>query len=113
VVSEVLEQLDTDVRCPIWCGESKSFTFRSHRENYFKWLPQIKFPIISGDDSSIVVTIRGGPEEQLTSSYLQIVSVTPRVQGMYFCIGINNEGTAQTVAFVSVYNKFTGIETEK
>ncbi len=63
------------------------------------------FFFTSGDDSSIVVTIRGGPEQELSSSWLQIVSVTPRAQGIYYCIGSNNEGTAQTWASVSVYKR--------
>jgi len=57
-----------------------------------------------GDDSSIIQTNRGGPEEMMTTSWIQIVSITPRRQGTYYCIAKNTEGMSQSYAFLSVYS---------
>ncbi|CAG7829423.1 unnamed protein product [Allacma fusca] len=59
--------------------------------------------VLPGDDSSVVVVNRGGPEQMMTTSWIQIIGVTPRRQGKYVCSAKNPEGIVQSEAFVSVY----------
>jgi len=62
------------------------------------------FPIVYvdcecvGDDSSVVIVVRGGPEEIMTTSWIQIISVGSKREGTYICVAENAEGKTQRAA---------------
>ncbi|ODM98612.1 Insulin-like growth factor-binding protein-related protein 1 [Orchesella cincta] len=60
--------------------------------------------ILPGDDSSVVVVVRGGPEQTMSTSWIQIIAVTNERQGMYYCVARNSEGVTRSPATVTIYN---------
>jgi hypothetical protein len=61
--------------------------------------------ILPGDDSGIVVVVRGGPEQLMTTSWIQIIAVNPKRQGTYFCMAKNSQGVVQAQAQIRVYKE--------
>jgi len=60
--------------------------------------------ILPGDDSSVVVVVRGGPEQTMSTSWIQIIAVTNERQGTYYCVARNSEGVTRSAATVTIYN---------
>ena len=59
--------------------------------------------VISGDDQSISIQMRGGPEPMMVTSWAQIMSLDPSYIGIYHCIATNTEGSVAAFAGVGVY----------
>jgi len=57
---------------------------------------------LPGDDPSVSVQLRGGPEPFMGSAWLQIVEVTRKHNGSYACVAVNSEGEARAVARLKV-----------
>ena len=57
----------------------------------------------SGDDQSISIQMRGGPEPMMVTSWAQIMSLDPSYIGIYHCIATNTEGSVAAFAGVGVY----------
>lgn len=55
-----------------------------------------------GDDSNVVVTVRGGPEQTMSTSWIQIVAVTDERIGTYYCVATNAHGVARNHATVLI-----------
>lgn len=46
--------------------------------------------------------LRGGPESQMSTSWVQIVQLRPSDAGIYSCIATNEKGTTRAVALVDI-----------
>ena len=57
-----------------------------------------------GDDQSVSIQMRGGPEPMMVTSWAQIMSLDPSYIGIYHCIATNNMGSVAAFADVGVYN---------
>ena len=60
-------------------------------------------PFELGDDQSISIQMRGGPEPMMVTSWAQIMSLDPSYIGIYHCIATNTEGSVAAFAGVGVY----------
>ena len=58
-----------------------------------------------GDDQSVSIQMRGGPEPMMVTSWAQIMSLDPSYIGIYHCIATNSEGSVAAFAGVGVYSK--------
>ncbi|KAG8332183.1 Kazal type serine protease inhibitor [Homalodisca vitripennis] len=58
--------------------------------------------VLPGDDSSISVQIRGGPEALMVSSWVQINQGRRKDRGTYSCVVTNYKGSSRALAEVSV-----------
>ena len=56
-----------------------------------------------GDDQSVSIQMRGGPEPMMVTSWAQIMSLDPSYIGNYHCIATNREGSVAAFADVGVY----------
>ena len=57
----------------------------------------------TGDDQSVSIQMRGGPEPLMVTGWMQIMSLDPSYIGDYHCIASNSEGKAFSKASVGVY----------
>ncbi|KAK3915142.1 Insulin-like growth factor-binding protein-related protein 1, partial [Frankliniella fusca] len=57
---------------------------------------------LPGDDASLVVMVRGGPEAFMASTWLQIMALRPEDAGKYICVAANSEGVARAAAEVTL-----------
>lgn len=53
-----------------------------------------------GDDPTIGVQNRGGPESYMITSWVQIEELRPSDAGIYICVAKNSEGTVRATATV-------------
>ena len=60
---------------------------------------------ILGDDQSVSIQMRGGPEPMMVTSWAQIMSLDPSYIGIYHCIATNSEGSVAAFAGVGVYSE--------
>ena len=60
---------------------------------------------IIGDDQSVSIQMRGGPEPMMVTSWAQIMSLDPSYIGIYHCIATNSEGSVAAFAGVGVYSE--------
>jgi len=56
---------------------------------------------LPGDESSIAVQVRGGPERFMVTGWVQIMRVAKDTIGTYTCVATNNKGEARASAKVS------------
>lgn len=56
----------------------------------------------AGDDNDLVVMIRGGPEANMVSTWLQIMALRESDVGTYICVATNSEGEARAAAELSL-----------
>ena len=68
------------------------------------YLHTICLNIFLGDDQSVSIQMRGGPEPMMVTSWAQIMSLDPSYIGIYHCIATNNMGSVAAFADVGVYN---------
>lgn len=57
---------------------------------------------VKGDDQTISVQLRGGPESLMVSSWMQITQGRIKDSGTYSCLANNDHGTARATASVLV-----------
>ncbi|KAK6635125.1 hypothetical protein RUM44_000374 [Polyplax serrata] len=60
------------------------------------------FKTLPGDDSSVVVHTRGGPESLTVSSWVMIDSLRQTDAGNYICVARNSEGVSRAITTVNV-----------
>ncbi|XP_050699807.1 insulin-like growth factor-binding protein-related protein 1 isoform X2 [Eriocheir sinensis] len=56
---------------------------------------------LPGDDSSFAVQVRGGPESNMVTGWVQIMRITKDTLGIYTCLAKNSEGEARASATVT------------
>lgn len=63
---------------------------------------------LPGDNPSFAVQVRGGPEANMITGWVQIMRINEDTTGVYSCVATNSEGVAQASATVSLLNKDAG-----
>ena len=76
----------------------------SNYQNVWSKLFTTYLNIFLGDDQSVSIQMRGGPEPMMVTSWAQIMSLDPSYIGIYHCIATNNMGSVAAFADVGVYN---------
>ncbi|XP_034234079.1 insulin-like growth factor-binding protein-related protein 1 [Thrips palmi] len=57
---------------------------------------------LPGDDASLVVMLRGGPEPFMATTWLQIMTLREADVGTYICVATNSEGVARVGTNVAI-----------
>nr|AOC31985.1 insulin-like peptide binding protein [Callinectes sapidus] len=60
---------------------------------------------LPGDNPSFAVQVRGGPENNMITGWVQIMKITEDTAGVYSCVATNSEGVTQASATVSLVKK--------
>ncbi|XP_075222394.1 insulin-like growth factor-binding protein-related protein 1 isoform X2 [Lycorma delicatula] len=59
-------------------------------------------PCEMGDDPLVSVQVRGGPESQMSTTWVQLVELRPIDAGIYSCVATNEKGTSRAMAHVEI-----------
>nr|QBA83590.1 insulin-like androgenic gland binding protein [Portunus trituberculatus] len=60
---------------------------------------------LPGDNPAFAVQVRGGPESNMITGWVQIMRISQSTIGVYSCVATNSEGQAQASATVSLLKK--------
>ncbi|XP_075222393.1 insulin-like growth factor-binding protein-related protein 1 isoform X1 [Lycorma delicatula] len=58
--------------------------------------------ILPSDDPLVSVQVRGGPESQMSTTWVQLVELRPIDAGIYSCVATNEKGTSRAMAHVEI-----------